>query len=808
MLSRRRLGLIAVVAALVAASTCLAWFTRSDLLSRRPTGAPSAESNGVVDLPSILGGLEDAGSSRQVAGPQAEAGGELVGSLLFLRQDTLEPSTARSWVFARDDGPEQTLQRELDLNGRCTLPSGVWRIRPLAKELTPIPGTIALRAGASATIWVAPEAGLDLFVSDTWGLPIGGAQVRFYPSASGHVLLTDPPFWTVLPTAEATTDATGFARLVVTGSQVGDLYVMHPKHQLGSWRLCYFPGRPLRVCLQPAGNEGRELQLTASDDDLPLPGLSVLTKAGPVDGVTDPAGRISLPPWAAGAQPLVVTGPGVCRAELPLDLEAPHQVRIARSTRVSVRVSDPLATGREEVRLFLTALDEDPQATAKVLLENQLRAPSSGQIEVDIPRMGRTRIAALTSVGSSASQDVSPDVPRLEVTLALESESLLAVSAQDEVGAAVASFQAISTYDRVDEIAFDSDPNGIVLVPMPDQVDELRITCPGYSTVHLDAHPRSNVSREGRLRVVLARAHQITLEVTDSQGRPRPGYLVSVSDQRRFQAYRDHPDLGGAWPTAHPGWIQEAAPDVPWDAAWTTTDSEGRVRIRGLARGEYKISAQLHPSLLQAYTQAFVSEERRTVVVPVHEEVLPWRIAELRRVTVEATLGNSDSPVDGLSIRSPDSDPGLLHRAAGNLWQGWVQVGKSLDVSSEGLAPSTVVVEEGEDEFYARIALWPDRARRILLSGDLEGLSGSVLRYIVRGPPAGRLLDPPIIGRGVLAFADASEPTDVFLPYGQEATVSLEQISYHGSTWTFTPSSRALSDGPDLHFVASRQPGD
>ncbi len=807
---KRRLGYVGFALALVVLGTWFAVCQNSAVAPPQTVLAPGANATGSEDTQLIPDGPGSAASARLATGgpegPEAGAAG-LGARLLFLRQDTRVPPEALSWAFDRDGGPVETLERELDAQGRCFLPPGRWRIRPLVAGFALVQDTVDLHAGCSVTVWVAVRSTLDVCVSGPRGLPVAGARVRFYSRSYWHPLLKEPTLRTALPAAEADTDVAGCAQLIVEAGQVGDLYALHPRYELGSWRLCSFPEQPLRLGLKPAEDEAIYLQLVASDDARPLSGLTVSTQAGAVDSATDAAGRIAIPAWAAGAQPLVASGPGVCRTRMILPEGEPSpRMPIARSARVRVRVSDPSAHGEEVVHLLFTLPDDAAQGSVQPELPGQLRLPPSGELEVELPRGQRTTISAFSSRGGSASRDLLLDVPRLEVTLILDEEGLLALSAADEAGEPVGSFQAVLTYDRLAEITLDSNPSGVAFVPMADRVDELRLSCRGYATAFLDAHPRWQASRAGQLRVVLERAHDVDLQLMDLQGRPLPGYLVTVSDQRRFQAYREHPDLGGAWPTAHPGWIQDATPYIYGESAWTT-DAAGRVRMAGFAAGQYRIGAQIHPMLFQEHDQPFGSEERMSLELPAHEPVLEWRIAGMRRVTVSATIGTSGQPVDGLLVRSPDSDPGLRHEVAGSLWQGWVQEGKSLEVASEGLGSAPVPLSGLADEEQVDVILWPEQGHRLLLSGDLEGLSGAVLNYVVREPPSGLLSDPPVIGQGSVTIADPTKPTEVFLPYGEAAFITLEELSHQGGTWTFTPAIHSLHGKTDLPFIAHRVPG-
>jgi hypothetical protein len=722
-----------------------------------------------------MGAAADAGLAEPALAPSprepeeaepARSIGVRVGAatLLFLEIETCQPPEESKWRYERQ-GIQGSQVLELDSSGRCSVPAGRIEILPADSGHSAVDPDLDLRPGDSSTVWIRRPVGRKVLVLDLDGLPIENAHVRWRSKSSWDPLLAESPFWEDEPERSAVTDAAGRARLDELDSSVGELFVMregyastslslsHPAHDAGE----------VVVHLRPVDSVPSRLRFLAADDLRPLAGIELVSRSGIVPGRSEGSGSFRSPyPFASGEE-LVVRGQGICTSAFNVE-DGSTDVHVLRASRLRILVV--AATGSAGAgHLMLRALAPPPATAARPCLPELVPLDDLGRAEVAVPLGLPTRLRALAPDGRSAVADIVPFDPDEAVTLRLDTGSPLELRARSSSGAPVAGLLVIVRYDSRHEVELTPTEAGSVAIPAPEEVLRIYVRAPGHAPAYLLPRDGYAGGRSGSMQLTLSATHDVKLRLEDEAGTPLSGYAVSLQDLRQKQAYRIHPELFGAWPTDHPGWIELTLPPIPRGRS-PTTDGEGRITLTGVSAGEYRAEFDVHPMLQAAETGSLGLETPFDVVVPSLEEQV-CRMPARRRVAIAATERTTGQPTESLWIRDIDGMPGPPERVPGNHWEGWVQTGHRLEVSAEGLEPERVVVTAAPDLLRHEVVLFPSEPAHIVFTGDVAELLGTPVRVVVREATGGSRATVQQV------FSDGS----IFNTVAEERDLSIDRTS-------------------------------
>ncbi len=300
--------------------------------------------------------------------------------------------------------------------------------------------------------------------------------------------------------------------------------------------------------------------------------------------------------------------------------------------------------------------------------------------------------------------------------------------------------------------ALRAEADGALSLPLSMPINLVRLGAPGHLSTILKPRDRSGAGAEGTLRLSLARGHRVTLRLRDETGAPALGAELRFSERRT--GLRQHPDLRGAWPTAHPGWVERVDDDLS-----ATSDADGTATAT-LAAGAHLVWVDV-PAPLQidignstTFTQAFEIEVER-------DDTFDCVVRGPRRVSLSVFDARSMAPVRGFTVLVPSGLSGASIEAPGHLWQGWV--GTTTDrlvVQASGFLGGEVELPPGTGVFAAEVLLSPTSATRICVTGAFDGLLGQTLEIQLLRVSGG---EPEIVWQEQRVLTDAC--LDIPVPF-------------------------------------------
>jgi hypothetical protein len=740
-----------------------------------------------------------------------------IGRLQVIDVQTLLPPSEGRWLYHTIPEATPPIEVVLDGTGCSDAPLGRGRLSVIGTavdEMSVITGEVVVSAGDTATVWVHRRLGHKVVVRDREGRPVDGAFVSWRSKTGWRLRLQDPEFWEAGPDFTGATDADGAASLRPLGSPVGELYVVREGFLPAHLQVSFAMEQAVVVTLSPDPEPSISVEFLAADIARPLEGISVVTQAGVWPQTSDGAGRMRLPTWVLEEGLLAIQGPGICTSTLrgrnhleqgPSERGSPPEdvlrIYVSRASLVNVSIEESHEGQPSPGRLLVREIEPAASASARARPPEHVDLAEGQAISLHLPVGSAFRLTWIALDGRSGSAEIRPRLDREEVTITPTSGSRLEVHVRTREGKPVETVRATVRYDNREEMTLETSSDGAILVPRPEDVVDLDLHAPDFVPIYLQ--PRRAVEearRSGALTLTASRSHDLSVRLVDDTGRPQPGYLVEVGDERQRKAYRAHPDLWGSWPTGHPAWIETPRPPLVSHAG--VSDGDGLVVLHGLAEGENKLDAKLHPMLIAGYKMPLQNRIPCVVRIPDVAEVV-CHVPALRPVSIRALERVSRSPITGLTVFDVDGDPGPPARVEGDLWQGWVQAGHELDVSAPGLGSQRVQIDHGQGEVYREVLLDPADPYLLTIDGDVEELVGRTAQFLVQEPPRGRLVNPANVWSGRVPIS--TEPVPLFIPFESPAFVLLEIPGRDGQEWIIHPSTVELIRGEAIRFTVQRR---
>lgn len=720
----------------------------------------------------------------------------------FLLRDQMTSAAppVMTWSLASASNLTWVLKLTSAPDGSLVAPQGEWRMEcadPAWRVLAP---RIRATPGLPNEVWVARECERSVVVRDSDAQPVAGALVRWLPTLSTlDPTLEDEPWSDAITPQQARTNSAGRAHLAGLVGGVGKVAVLAEGFRVAYVQACGADAEELQVTLWTLTRDCVRVQLVDADSGAQLSHVGVRDSLSVLDARSDEYGALELPGWVSGDETLLFEGAESSPATaLASALNADRPMRLPPVCELHVSVVDEAGRRVPDATLLPALVSPPPwELDVEPHVPSAVATDQRGECTVRVPRGAVVRVDALGQFGESAA-GVSVETKTLSesVQIVVRDEQALELTLRDPESATLPKAHAWVQYSDFARTLVRATSDGRLRVPHVERVQSIAIEAPGYAPVRLQPHPTSTVVRTGSLPLTLSPACSVTVRVVDSAGAPVQGVSIALSDERHVDAYFRDRSLFGAWPTAHPAWIESSPLDMRG-----TTGSHGTRRFDGLLAGSYRASARPPEILLPdgGVGDVLNTPLEHVFAVP-QESTVELVFPRLRRVIVEGFEIESGRPVAELEVRRADGVPSSPARAVGNRWEGWVAEDcAALLVASEVFAVCEVAIPRTSDPLVrVRADLGLARSMHLqLASDDAAALATAGARF--------RVLQPvPLTWAGgeeflPLAFRSLTVPpsgsVNLALPYEPGVVLQFEPFESGTQRFTFDPPRMEWSPG-------------
>ncbi len=618
---------------------------------------------------------------------------------------------------------------------------------------------------------------------DTNERALAGVRGVWIPNSVAEVLAEDE----LASTIRATSDADGALALDVPAESGGTVRFRLDGYAPESRSLARSTAEPWTVTLRPSA-EQRALRFVTFESGVPVRDVRLFSFQGHI-ATSGSDGVVQLPTWVD-----------------------PREVLRAESSTTSPIVFQPGNLLREEVRLraecevtldFALASGEDVGTVSLACHIPGASGPSAwvvypwkqrvegGSAVVRLPRDVEVTFSAIDELGRGAEATHVFRAPNAAHTLTLDASGNLDVILSDEHGAPIVDATAELDFlgSEHEPWRIRSDARGTLHVPNANRVQGIRIEAEGYGRVLLRA-THDGTPREGAVALTLER--EVTgarVRVVDASGAGLAGARVQLSRKGNLAAFRQFPELHGAWPSAHGAW-------GIWGIAFDgTTDEQGHVDVRGLAAGECDLAATIPRAsddagdLFRPTRMRIDLRSNATTTIETERAVA---------VELEAFDASTGRPVRELTLRIPG---GGETQVVGNQWQGWLAGSeRELVLIAPGVGTTRVALD-GDGHGFRRVDVWPEEPSLIRVVGDgiVQKLAGVRIPVTLFEPyPGGAFgsigwretkLDGNGVGRVLVAVAPP-------------ILLGLESVLVDGRRIRFEPDMLEWNPAAELTFTA------
>lgn len=691
------------------------------------------------------------------------------GQLRFLDIGTLVAPPATRWVL-RGTTRAATVDLNVPADGLAIAPPGLWRLQNVDDGWVAVEDEVALLEGVTETVWVARAEPFRVHVLSTLGGPIAAAAVLWIANSSAEEegLVTR-------------TDADGVATIEPGVQGPGRCLVSAPGFASETVSLLPDPTLEVRVFLWPETVQSIPVLVVDAETGVPHGGLEAISNRGYV-GTTDERGALEVP---ADAQSLTIRGDGVFATRFDSAAFGEGVLRVPRRSLVDLHLET--GEGQPSPGVVFPRLIEAPtRCNGSVVFDDAGHAvPDSGSAVLAMPAGAVVDLFALDPASAAEGHAVlRPLNDEEQAVVVMEPGPRLRIFAES-AGAPVGRAWARVRFRGGASLALRPDADGALCVPLSKPITLIRVGAPGYLSTVLKPRDKSGVDAEGSLRLSLASSHRIALRLADETGAPAIGAELRFSERRT--GLHQHPDLGGAWPTTHPQWIERVDDDIA-----TTSGADGTATVT-LAAGTYIVWVDV-PAPLQieiarsaTFTQSFQFTVER-------DDTFDCVVRGPRRVSLSVFDARSMAPVRGFTVVAPSGLPGASDEASGNLWQGWVGTTTNrLIVQASGFLGGEVALPAGRGIFTADVLLTPTGGTHICLAGDSAALLGKAIEIQLFRWSG---VEPELVWQERRVVSDVC--LDAHLPF-DDAWVRLD-LSESGTGLRCVPDRLEMSAGRELVF--------
>lgn len=609
------------------------------------------------------------------------------GKCYFLRLSEGTPPPSSTWLFTSPGGESRRLESEED--GSLVAPEGAWRIECLDGVWVPENGLHEVFAGGKTIVWLREPVPLEVIVTDEGGRPVPDCRVSWTETPGDPHIDPDVAWLHAHGTESARTGDDGVARMIVTAP--GFLSATHTAYAGSSISLPFVPADRVSMTVRfpPSG----ELQVECLDavNGAPIVGAVVDTPFGRVPASSDAGGVVSFPRWAVLPLDASISATGYC----------PRLVRVERNREII----DLYPASRVSVTVQPVSSQDAPAGTT-ILCE--VERPGSGRAvltrllseevkELSVPLGALLRAYAFSSDGRAGVAEKVCLEERESLEVLIAREAVLQIRGLPHDGGATAHVQLENGQEyrlrEVDDSLF-----------IPTLLRPLAVTlqADGCERMRLHPHPDGTRPLTGTLDVDLEPVAEFRLRVVDESGSPSGGWRLTMDGLSGLEVLRNWPELHGAMPTSHPGWVRRPQP-----TATATTNGRGEASF-WLARGRYTLSASL-PYERTGLGAVVLSDHQELIDVP-REGQHDLVVQAPARTVLQGVDALSGTPVDSISVQGLQQ--GTARHAGGNPMAVWGPAGAVVIVSSPGYSAESVTLLPERDAEFRRVELTPTPSAR------------------------------------------------------------------------------------------------
>lgn len=583
------------VTLLVAAAVALAWGLVTSLLCPRVTSKKDLHSANAIpksDSISMLAPEQGVVSNRSPVGeplPLSHPNSPTTDRsyVTLVDASTGAPPPEQEWIVTAVespgvfDGSAPSIRVNFDALGRGELLHGLWRLEDPGGRYRTIQDSFRVGDGSLTLVWLSREFDQEVIVLDREREPIEGASVSWSRRLRQHreAVIGVPDLWAYGRAYTEWTDRDGRALLERIGIPDGHMVVSAAGHKTVTISEIGIARGTLTVVLERSETRCLTLMIHDSIDGSPIPN-AVITDASGRIGESGRDGIAELPPdtlqtndsllvEAAGyypmhmltserrdAQALELALVPACRALIRYVGEGTAQVWLSQASPVN-----------------LPAIVESTQQ-----IPRRVQAESSTTLALPY---GTCTLAAINDQGEYWNHFVQVSSPELEIELGAPRAPLAAVLRIRSGEGHVAGLSARLVRRSGPTLELGS-VDGVVSVPVGVECSRIEVSGESTDVVVLEPrHQGGQVNLGGEIVVELEKIIPVEIEVRTPDLLPSGPVLVTA--HRTRSGFASYPELGGGWPTSHPGWIR-----FQGRAQSATTDPWGHGLIQ-LASGSYRL---------------------------------------------------------------------------------------------------------------------------------------------------------------------------------------------------------------------------